>query len=74
MKRSKPAKADGKPKKPTATDWPAVLKAWRSRRGLTQKQAAELIGVALRTYEDWERGVNKPTLIPTHVAKCFFVE
>lgn len=42
---------------------PVDLKHWRSllpsesRRGhYTQREAARLLGVALRTYEDWEAG------------------
>jgi len=31
----------------------------RDRAGHTQEQAAEMIGVARRTWQDWERGVNQ---------------
>lgn len=37
---------------------PAALKAWRSHMGVTQEQAAELIGVKYRTYQYWEEGVR----------------
>lgn len=44
---------------------PHALRRWRSllpsesRRGhCTQREAARLLGVALRTYEDWEAGRN----------------
>lgn len=47
----------------SSNDWPAVLKDWRKRKGFTQKQAAEFCGVALRTYEQWEHGIAKPTMI-----------
>jgi len=31
----------------------------RERAGQTQVQAAESLGVAWRTWQDWERGVNQ---------------
>jgi DNA-binding XRE family transcriptional regulator len=31
----------------------------RDRAGHTQEQAAEVIGVSWRTWQDWERGVNQ---------------
>jgi transcriptional regulator with XRE-family HTH domain len=42
-------------------NWPEVLKAWRERRGITQKEAAERIGVNIRTYQRWEEGTARPT-------------
>jgi DNA-binding XRE family transcriptional regulator len=41
-------------------DWPAVLKAWRGRKGITQKEAAEVLGVGMRTYQGWEQGEVNP--------------
>ena len=32
------------------------LKHWRDRRSLTQFQAAQILGVRLRTYQNWEVG------------------
>lgn len=34
---------------------------FRAKLDLTQSEAAELFGVKLRTWQDWEYGVNKPT-------------
>lgn len=34
------------------------LRLARNRRGLTQKEAAELIYTPSRTYQDWENGVG----------------
>ncbi|WP_405032241.1 helix-turn-helix domain-containing protein [Paraburkholderia terrae] len=36
----------------------AKFKAWRVRHGLTQVQAASLLGVALFTIKSWEAGRN----------------
>lgn len=36
------------------------LKQWRKKRGLVQKQAADILGVNLRTYEGWEQGRPAP--------------
>jgi DNA-binding XRE family transcriptional regulator len=35
---------------------PAILKAWRRSNGHTQKLAALILGVPLRTYQGWEAG------------------
>lgn len=34
---------------------------FRAKLDLTQTEAAELFGVKLRTWQDWEYGVNRPT-------------
>lgn len=34
----------------------AQLRDWRERNGLTQAGAAELLGVSLRTLQEWEHG------------------
>lgn len=36
------------------------LKAWRAALGITQEQAAELLGVNLHTLISWEIGVRQP--------------
>jgi len=36
-----------------------MFKAWRSRLGITQAGAAELLGKHERTIQLWERGVNQ---------------
>ena len=36
--------------------------------GLTQKQAAEMAGVSVRTWQNWESGKHR---VP-HVVECFF--
>lgn len=36
------------------------LRTWREDRGWTRKQAAEHLGVNVRTLESWEYGVRKP--------------
>jgi DNA-binding transcriptional regulator YiaG len=37
------------------------LKAWRRQARLTQHRAARYLGVATRTYENWEQGHRKPS-------------
>lgn len=36
------------------------LKRWRKERGLVQKQAADILGVNLRTLQGWEEGKPEP--------------
>lgn len=48
------------PRKKKVESWPVVLKDWRARRGITQKEAAERLGVAMRTYQAWEGGEQNP--------------
>ena len=38
------------------------LRSAREAKGLTQTEAAELCNVALRTYQDWEKGKNSNAL------------
>jgi transcriptional regulator with XRE-family HTH domain len=35
---------------------PDTLRAWREQEGLTQAAAAEIAGVATRTWQRWEAG------------------
>lgn len=35
---------------------PAEIKAWRESAGLTQAQAAALIGYSVQAWEHWEQG------------------
>lgn len=48
-------------KKRPANPWPAKLKALRERQGLTQAQAAQRTGVALRTWISWENDHRRPS-------------
>lgn len=41
-------------------DWPAYLRAFRSRAGLSQVALANALGVSRRTVEEWEGGRNRP--------------
>lgn len=38
---------------------PSAVKAARLASGLTQEQAGALVGVARRTWQDWERGQRR---------------
>jgi transcriptional regulator with XRE-family HTH domain len=38
-----------------------ALKAARDNKGLTQKQAAERLGVTQQCYNSWERGRTRPS-------------
>lgn len=49
-----------------------LLKTWRGKR--TQKEIAALLGMSLRTYQNYEYGINVPTdfcieCIKYHIAK-----
>jgi len=37
------------------------LKKWRKERGLVQKQAADILGANIRTYQGWEEGRGTPS-------------
>jgi DNA-binding XRE family transcriptional regulator len=43
------------------------LKAWRARCDLTQRQAAEALGVKLRSLEHWESASDIALRIPPHL-------
>lgn len=47
-------------KKFTGSDF----RAWRAEHGLTQQQAADLVGMTIHTIQSWEQGVREP---PRHV-------
>lgn len=40
---------------------PERLRLWRHRKNITQTEAAEALGVPLRTYANWEYGKRTPT-------------
>jgi DNA-binding transcriptional regulator YiaG len=42
------------------TNWPEVLRTFRKKHGLTQKQLAARLPSGLRTVEDWERRKRVP--------------
>lgn len=44
----------------TPTEVPARLRAWRRARGLSQSQAAPLLGISQRTLENWEQRRSQP--------------
>ena len=39
---------------------PADMRAWRASMGYTQQQAAQALGVSLRTIKAWESGFAAP--------------
>lgn len=41
-------------------DFSATLKAWRHRRGWTQRRLAAELGVTGRAVQRWEAGTRKP--------------
>ena len=45
------------------TNFATELRQWRGR--LLQKEAAQLLGVSVRTYEAWECGQHAPTTKPS---------
>lgn len=40
--------------------FPDQLRALRARKNLSQSQAAAVIGMSVRTLQDWELGRSKP--------------
>ena len=40
---------------------PAQFNAWLAEMGLSERRAAELLGVARSSVQDWRRGVNRTT-------------
>ena len=50
------------------TPLPEILRRWRRKRGLSQSQAARLLGVPVKTFQAWEHGRNEPrTLARAHL-------
>ena len=43
-----------------------TLAGLRTRRGLTQKKAAELLGISVGTLSNYERGKSRPTVDTVH--------
>jgi DNA-binding transcriptional regulator YiaG len=52
--------------------WTRKLKALRSKYRLTQKEAAERIGVALRTWISWENAHRTPSGLAARLLKNEF--
>jgi transcriptional regulator with XRE-family HTH domain len=44
-------------------DWSTIVKRYRLRHGLPQKQLAGVLGVSQRTISRWERGEDRPGLL-----------
>ncbi len=41
----------------------SVLKSERTRLGITQEQACEILSTPKRTYCDWEQGITSPSIL-----------
>ena len=55
--------------------WTKQLELRRLTLGLTQEQAADLIGVPLGTYGRWERGSHKPMKVyQKQIAEAFEID
>lgn len=48
---------------------PADFRAWQSSMGLTVRAAAELLGVAPSTVQDWRTGTSRSTGQPVAVPR-----
>lgn len=46
------------------------LKEIRSEKQLNQKQVAEMLGVAVSTYANWEQGRREPSVSELHKIIC----
>ena len=45
----------------TVSEWARKLKELRARLGITQREAAEKLGVHIQTWKNWEYGRREPT-------------
>lgn len=63
-----------KKKKPKidVNPWPAKLRDLRERLGLTQAEAAEKAGVALRTWISWENAHRVPGRLASNLLRATF--
>lgn len=39
------------------------FRSWRDRQGWTQREAADYLGVSIKTYQHWEQGWGKPKVV-----------
>lgn len=46
---------------------------WRERMGLSQRAAAEALGLALTSYQDQERGTNRRTGLPIRTPRSLLL-
>lgn len=49
------------------------LARWRTRMGLSQRDAAQALGLALSTYQDQERGINRGTCEPIRTPRSLLL-
>jgi transcriptional regulator with XRE-family HTH domain len=60
------------PGKPTRAQWSVKLKDLRTKRGLSQHQAADLAGLPVRTWISWENRQHVPSkFVRQSLAKIF---
>lgn len=48
------------PNRSKVNDWPAFVRAFRDKNGLTQAKLADVLQISKRTVEEWESGRNTP--------------
>ena len=48
------------------------LKILRKKRGLTQKEFAEMLGISQKSYSHWETGKNEPNYENLSMLACIF--
>ncbi len=48
------------PNRSRVKDWPAYIRRFRERHGLTQKRLSEALGIPVRAVEGWEQAEFKP--------------
>ncbi|MCB5226217.1 helix-turn-helix domain-containing protein [Alishewanella sp. 16-MA] len=50
-----------------------ILKLIRERKGFTQEQVSEIMGIARRTYQRWEAGESEPEFgLVFMICECVF--
>lgn len=57
---------------PPKDSWAHYLRGWRRFNGLTQAQAAEVLKVPFRTYQNWEHGNALLTILPPSMLRRLF--
>lgn len=49
-----------------------TLKELRARRNITQKQAAECLGISLATYNSWEKDISNVAISKVQAVADFY--
>ena len=59
--------------KKSKTEFAKKLKNWRDREGMSQSQAAALLGVSVRSLQNWEIARTKPSTLAERLMDRLFI-